>query len=107
MHKQGICELPGVGESWSILREILIKTQLITIPLKKENERPKQHLLWSGEGLLKEADREGKGLWAARQRPGSCLLSTGHSWWGPKRAFRVVLAQGADSRGQEVKVWGT
>lgn len=42
-------------ESGSILREILIKAQPITIPLKKENERTKKHLLRIHEGLLKDA----------------------------------------------------
>lgn len=45
-------------ESLALLREILIKAQPITIPLKKENERTRKQLLWIHEGLLKGAECE-------------------------------------------------
>lgn len=53
VHEEGIYELPGMEKNWRILGEILIKTQPITLPLKKENERARKHLLWVREGLLK------------------------------------------------------
>lgn len=69
-------------ESRSILREILIKAQPITIPLKKENERTKKHLLWIHEGLLKDTECEKKKFLTALKRHRACLFSVGQSWWG-------------------------
>lgn len=86
-------------KSPSILREILIKAQPITIPLKKENERTKKHLLWIHEGLLKDAEWERKKFLTALKRHSVCLLSVGQSWWGmepgtQRRWFRMVWANG-------------
>lgn len=68
-------------ESRSVLRETLIKAQPITIPLKKENERTKKHLLWVHEGLFKDAVWKRKLLIAPdRHRARSFLI--GRSWWG-------------------------
>ena len=61
-------------ESRSILREILIKAQPITIPLTEENERTKEHLLWIHEGLLKDAECEKKKFLTALKRYKACLF---------------------------------
>ena len=74
MHSEGSCKLAGVEESRSILREILIKAQPITIPLQKENERTKKHLLWIHEGLLKDAECEKKKFSTALKRHRACLF---------------------------------
>jgi len=72
-----------VEESRSILREILIKAQPITIPLKKENERTKKHLLWIHEGLLKDTECEKKKFLTALKSTGHvCLFPIRQSWWG-------------------------
>lgn len=85
-------------ESRSILREILIKAQSITIPLKKENERTRKHLLWIHEGLLKDAEK--KKFLTVLKRHRACLFCVGPSWWGmglatQRQWFRIVLTNGA------------
>lgn len=92
-------------ESRGTLRELLIKAQPITVPLKGEKERTKEHLLWVHEGPPMGAAGEKETLTSA-EKSGSTFVPHWAEPMGPRnREGGLGVFWPIDKTGEPVVWW--